>query len=60
MKTKELIKILERNDWIWVKGRGKGSHRIYQKGNRIIPIPKNKTDIPKGTLNAILKLAGLK
>ena len=60
MKTKELIKLLEANGWIWVKGRGKGSHRIYQKGNKIIPVPKDKTDIPPGTLNTILKLAGLK
>jgi predicted RNA binding protein YcfA (HicA-like mRNA interferase family) len=60
MKTKELIKLLEANGWILAKRRGKGSHGIYQKGNQSISVPKDKTDVPAGTLNAILKLAGLK
>jgi len=30
------------------------------KKNGTVPVPNHKGDIPKGTLNSILKLAGLK
>jgi predicted RNA binding protein YcfA (HicA-like mRNA interferase family) len=60
MKVKEVIKIIEKNGWIMVAQ--KGSHRQYK--NPDIPgrvtIPGNlNDDIPKGTLNSILKQAGL-
>ncbi|MEI6576237.1 MAG: type II toxin-antitoxin system HicA family toxin [Bacteroidota bacterium] len=60
MKVKEVIKIIEKNGWIMVAQ--KGSHRQYK--NPDVPgrvtIPGNlNDDIPKGTLNSILKQAGL-
>lgn len=58
MKTRELMKLLEANGWVQVRKRSK--HFIYGKDGKIIPVPQDKTDIPKGTLNNILKLAGLK
>lgn len=59
MKPRELIKLLEANDFIFI--RQSGSHAIYKKtGNKIIVVPIHSKDIPTGTLNSILKDAGLK
>ncbi len=59
MTGKELIKKLKNNGWIL--DRIKGSHNILIKGNEtvVVPVHSNK-DIPKGTLENILKKAGLK
>ncbi len=59
MTGKELIKKLKNNGWIL--DRIKGSHYILIKGNEtvVVPVHSNK-DIPKGTLDNILKKAGLK
>ena len=41
--------------------RGGGRHDIWIKpGFPPIPVPRHKGDIPSGTLNSILKHAGLK
>ncbi len=59
MKAKELIKLLEKDGFVFV--RQTGSHAIFKKpGNKIIVVPIHSKDIPKGTLNGILKDAGLK
>jgi mRNA interferase HicA len=59
MKPKELIKLLEKNGFVFV--RQSGSHAIYRKtGSKIIVIPIHSKDIPTGTLNSLLKDAGLK
>jgi len=59
MKPKELIKLLEKEDFVFV--RQSGSHAIFRKpGFKIIVVPVHSKDIPTGTLNAILKDAGLK
>ena len=56
---KELAKLLEQNGWTLV--RITGSHHHYRKGEILITVAVhgNKA-IPAGTLNAILKQAGLK
>ena len=59
MKPKELIKLLEKEDFVFV--RQSGSHAIFRKpGFKIIVVPVHSKDVPTGTLNAILKDAGLK
>jgi predicted RNA binding protein YcfA (HicA-like mRNA interferase family) len=59
MKPRELIKLLEKADFVFV--RQSGSHAIYKKpGYKIIVVPIHSKDIPTGTLNSILKDAGLK
>lgn len=61
MKIKEVIKLLEANGWVWT--RQTGSHRQYTKPGVRRPIPvagKLSDEVPKGTLNKILKEAGLK
>lgn len=60
MKVRELVKKLYNDGWL--KKEQKGSHlqlvHPVKKGK--ITIPVHGGDIPKGTLNAILKQAGLK
>jgi predicted RNA binding protein YcfA (HicA-like mRNA interferase family) len=56
---KELLRLLKENGW--VLDRIKGSHHIMIKGNKTLSVPVHgNRDLPKGTLNAILKEAGLK
>ncbi len=60
MKVKEVIKIIEKNGWTMVAQ--KGSHRQYKNPDLPgrVTIPGNlNDDIPKGTLNSILRQAGL-
>lgn len=59
MKPKELIKILQKNGFLFV--RQSGSHSIYKKSEDImVVVPIHNRDIPKGTLNGIIKDAGIK
>jgi predicted RNA binding protein YcfA (HicA-like mRNA interferase family) len=59
MKPKELIKVLGKEGFVFV--RQSGSHAIFRKqGFKIIVVPIHSKDIPTGTLNAILRDAGLK
>lgn len=61
MQAKDVIKILEADGWIF--DRQKGSHKIFKhplkKGIVVVP-DHGKEDIKIGTLNSILKQAGLK
>lgn len=59
-KSKDLIKLIEKDGWIIVSS--KGSHRKYKHPtkNGIVIIPFHNCDIPKGTANSILKQAGIK
>ena len=61
MKVRELIRLLEENGWRLVRTRG--SHRQFKHPNRqgtVTVAGKLSIDIPPGTLNSILKQAGLK
>ena len=61
MKVKELIKLIEKDDWFLV--RIKGSHRQFHhqtKSGTVTIAGKESVDVPTGTLNSILKQAGLK
>lgn len=60
-KVHELIARLEANGWILVRQRG--SHRQYHhptKPGTVTVAGKPSIEIPPGTLNSILKQAGLK
>lgn len=58
MKSKDLIKILEKNNF--VLQRSKGSHHIFKhKDGRRTVVPVHNKDLPKGTVMAILKQAGI-
>ena len=61
MKVKEAIRLLEDNGWYLA--RTKGSHRQYKHPNKtgLVTVPGKLSDgIAPGTLNSILKQAGLK
>jgi predicted RNA binding protein YcfA (HicA-like mRNA interferase family) len=63
MKTRDLLHLLEQSGW--KLDRTKGSHRQYRHPAkphlRTITVSGHLSDeVPKGTLNAILKQAGLK
>lgn len=60
MKYRELDKLLKQNGWIKDNQGSGSSHHMYRKGSAKIPVPEHSGDIPKGTLNAILKQAGFK
>ena len=60
MKTQELIKILRKNG-CYIKRNGSKHDIWYSKvTGREFTVPRHKTEIPIGTLNNILKTAGLK
>jgi predicted RNA binding protein YcfA (HicA-like mRNA interferase family) len=61
VKVGELIRLLETDGWRLARTRG--SHRQYKhatKPGTVTVAGKPSLDIPPGTLNAILKQAGLK
>ncbi len=44
----------------WKKQRT-GKHAVYERGGVIIPVPNHSSkEVPTGTCNKILKMAGLK
>jgi predicted RNA binding protein YcfA (HicA-like mRNA interferase family) len=61
MKVREVVRLLEKQGWVDM--RSKGSHRNFKHPNRafVITVPGNDgKELAAGTLNAILKKAGLK
>ena len=61
MKVREVIRILEAEGWSVVATRG--SHRQYKhsaKAGRVTVAGKPSDDVAPGTMNSILKQAGLK
>ncbi|MGE5446356.1 MAG: type II toxin-antitoxin system HicA family toxin [Ignavibacteriales bacterium] len=61
MKVKGIIKLLEQEGWKLV--RTNGSHRRFKhptKPETVTVAGKPNLDMPPGTLNSILKQAGLK
>ena len=61
MKVKDLIALLESDGWHQV--RQKGSHRQFHHGLKsgtVTVAGKPSIDLPPGTLNSVLKQAGLK
>jgi predicted RNA binding protein YcfA (HicA-like mRNA interferase family) len=61
LKVGELVQLLEDDGWRLARTRG--SHRQYKHASKpgtVTVAGKPSLDIPPGTLNAILKQAGLK
>lgn len=60
MTAKELIKQLKADGWVEVDTRG--SHIQYKHPTKSgkVTVPFHSGDLPRGTLNSILKQAGLK
>ena len=61
MKVRELVKRVERDGWVQVRTRG--SHRQFKhpvKPGTVTVAGNAGVDVPPGTLNNVLKQAGLK
>jgi predicted RNA binding protein YcfA (HicA-like mRNA interferase family) len=61
MKVRELIKLIEEDGWTQVRMRG--SHKQFRhpdKPGLVTVSGKPNVDVPPGTLNSVLKQAGLK
>ncbi len=61
MKFRDVVEMIEQDGWRLV--RTKGSHRQYKhpaKPGIVTVAGKPNLDVPPGTLNSILKQAGLK
>jgi predicted RNA binding protein YcfA (HicA-like mRNA interferase family) len=61
VKVRELIRLLEEDGWRVVRTRG--SHRQFKNARKVGTVTvagKPSVDVPPGTLNSILKQAGLK
>ena len=61
MKVKEVIKMIEADGWYLTRTRG--SHRQYKHVSKVglVTVPgKLSDDLAPGTLNSVLKQAGLK
>lgn len=59
MQSRVLIAELEQHGWILK--RITGSHHMFSHPDKpqTVPVPHPKKDLPKGTVRAIRKLAGL-
>ena len=61
MKVREVIRLIEQDGWFLVATQG--SHRQYKhltKPGRVTVAGKPSDDMAPGTLNSVLKQAGLK
>ena len=61
MKVRDVIRLLAEDGWYLA--RTKGSHRQFKhsaKSGTVTVAGKESIDVPPGTLNSILKQAGLK
>jgi len=61
MKVRDVIRLIENDGWFLVRTRG--SHRQYHHATKLgtVTIAGHPgVDMPKGTLNSVLKQAGLK
>jgi len=62
MKVRQVLKLLHQDGWREVESRTRGSHiqlkHPLKKGK--VTVPSHSGDIPPGTLNSVLKQAGLK
>jgi predicted RNA binding protein YcfA (HicA-like mRNA interferase family) len=60
MKFREIEKIILSDGWILKEVKGSHNQYVHPTKSGRVTIPKHSGDIPKGTLNSILKQAGLK
>lgn len=60
MKVKELLKTLHIDGWVRKEQKGSHLQLVHPLKKGKVTVPVHGGDIPKGTLNAIMKQAGLK
>ncbi|MGE8160826.1 type II toxin-antitoxin system HicA family toxin [Paraburkholderia sp. NPDC080076] len=60
MKSAEVVKLIQAAGWQLVRISGCHHHFRHAARSGLVTIPHPKKDLPPGTLNSILKQAGLK
>ncbi|MEQ1556247.1 MAG: type II toxin-antitoxin system HicA family toxin [Gallionella sp.] len=60
MKSADLIKKLTQDGWYQVRVTGSHHHFKHDIKLGLVTVPHPKKDTPRGTVNSILKQAGLK
>lgn len=60
MKTQELLKVLKKNNCHLFRNGTRHDIWYSEITQKQFPVPRHKAEIPVGTLNSILKDAGLK
>jgi predicted RNA binding protein YcfA (HicA-like mRNA interferase family) len=56
MTAREVEAALARGGFVLDRQTG---HRIWRKGERTVPVPVHRGDLPKGTLRNIIALSGM-
>lgn len=59
MKSLDLIKMIESDGWYEVRVKGSHHHFKHPTKEGLVTVPHPKKDLPIGTVNNILKQAGL-
>lgn len=60
MKVKDLLKLLKQDGWFEKTQKGSHLQLIHPTKQGKVTVPIHNGDVPLGTLNSILKQAGLK
>jgi predicted RNA binding protein YcfA (HicA-like mRNA interferase family) len=60
MKSAEVVKLIQADGWQLVRITGSHHHFRHAVKPGLVTVPHPKKDLPPGTLNSILKQAGLK
>lgn len=60
MTFKEIDKILRQDGWVYQYTRGSHYYYTHPEKSGKVTVPNHKGDIPKGTLQSIMKQAGLR
>lgn len=60
MNSTALLRMLEDDGWVQVRVKGSHHHFKHPAKPGLVTVPHPKKDLPAGTVNSILKQAGLK
>ncbi|MFM0607431.1 type II toxin-antitoxin system HicA family toxin [Paraburkholderia sediminicola] len=60
MNSAEVVKVIQADGWQLIRISGSQHHFRHAVKTGLVTIPHPKKDLPPGTLNSILKQAGLK
>lgn len=60
MNSSDVIRMLREDGWKEVRCKGSHHHFKHPVKPGLVTVPHPKTDLPNGTVNSILKQAGLK
>ncbi|NML32069.1 type II toxin-antitoxin system HicA family toxin [Paraburkholderia antibiotica] len=60
MNSAAVVKLIQANGWQLVRISGSHHHFRHAERRGLVTVPHPKKDLPAGTVNSILKQAGLK